>query len=507
MDRKFISEYVEQFFHLYWKEKIDDAFYILNQVICLLYLRSKDDLDKEHDKGNLFEADNLSEKCSWKYMKSLNEDDFADYFNDNVVPFLEAQNIFGYLYSPIVELVKFKDLRSISLTHELFLLISELFDEIEKRLSMKKVPAIIYGIIYEELLSRYYHSRIKGETQIPRHVSRLMAELLQPSLLNAIYTPTLGSGELLISIYQKIVSDGLSGNQVEYDTDGFAFGDLKHVNFDQNELRMLIMDGSQTNNRTLFLSIMNFYFHGVLSGFKYSTQHPLSNNNVASIRPYSRIILAPLVPVSTNGIPHLDENLQKKVGKNGPAMYFLKSLEQLQEGGRLVALMPESFLFVQDRAITNFRSNLLSQYDLEAVISLPKEIFAPISNIKTSIIVLSKQQPTRNDVWMCELKNDGYSLNSKRQRNSETPLPELVVGFKERSEVHNALMDTFLVSKTAIYNHRSALTVKFYDDSDVSTISYNDPHEILSTLNKLEAIIQSELKDLSTLLDDGKILG
>lgn len=510
MDRKLISEYVERFFHLYWKENIDDALFIFSQVICLLYLRSMDDLEVEKVKLNdsLFLEDDSSAKCSWEYMKGLNEEDFLENYEDNVIPFLEAQKVFGYRLLTLVNLSKFKNLKTMHLAYELFLLIADLFHELEVMLGTKHISACVYGLIYEELLKWCHQSTPKGKISVPSHIARLMAELLQPNLSDTLYTPTLGSGDLLVSAYQKMIGDELPEDQGEFDVDGFRFGDVSQTKLAKDDLKMFVCDGNLRSEDSLFLCIMNFYFHGMSLNQNFTIQEPLSNSYTSSRGHYSRIMLAPLLPISTKEVSDLDENLKVQVGKNQPAMYFVRSLERLEDGGRLVALMPDSFLFGQDKAITKFRTRLLEQYDLEAVISLPSGVFAPFANIKTSIVVLSKQKPTHGDVWMCELKNDGYSLNSKRQRNAEYPLPALIANFKERAEEHDGLMDSFLVSKEEIQNHRFAWTVSFFNDNDIITKEpSDDPLEILAKLKKLEGTIHSELEDLSTLLGNGKILG
>ena len=123
------------------------------------------------------------------------------------------------------------------------------------------------------------------------------------------------------------------------------------------------------------------------------------------------------------------------------------------------------------------------------------------------VIVFSKQKPSYDDVWMCELKNDGYTLNSKRQRNGENPLPKLVANFKQRAVVNDGLMETFLVPKVVVKKHRSAWTVKFFNDYDIPVKTLDDPIRLLSRLKEIEGKIHSELLDLSLMLGDGEILG
>lgn len=121
---------------------------------------------------------------------------------------------------------------------------------------------------------------------------------------------------------------------------------------------------------------MNFYFHRITLVQNFIKQDPLTKDFIFSL--YTKIMVAPLVPNSAKEIKNVDEKLQELIGKNRPAMYLQRCFEQLKTSGRLVALMPDSFLSAQDRRITNFRSRILEEYDLEAVISLPKESLLPI---------------------------------------------------------------------------------------------------------------------------------
>lgn len=99
------------------------------------------------------------------------------------------------------------------------------------------------------------------------------------------------------------------------------------------------------------------------------------------------------------------------------------------------------------------------------------------------------------------MKNDGYSLNSKRLRNSETPLPRLIEKFKGREEESNILMDCFKVSQLEMKIHQTAWGVNFYNEYNKPEVELENPQNIISDLKKMEQDIMLELEKLSNLLE------
>lgn len=105
----------------------------------------------------------------------------------------------------------------------------------------------------------------------------------------------------------------------------------------------------------------------------------------------------------------------------------------LKEKGLAAVIVPDSYLFSSADRFKQNRNFLLKNNYVEAVISLPKGVFASSFNIKTSILVLSKKRKlSDNFIWFCELLNDGYGLNSQRKRNTDYPMPELLGNYRKK---------------------------------------------------------------------------
>lgn len=500
MDKKQTKEYIDRIFQLFWKEGVHDAFFILNLVICYLFLKRLDEkgIFETSKKVSPFVNESVG-KCKWRYLKKLDEREFGNNYINVVIPFLKQQVIGSYpifyFLNNQIQIISENSLAN----YELFCLIDELLDKSKK--SLEDVVSISsYGHIYEELLMQYYDVKEKKEVFVPRHIARLMCELAELKVEDSIYTPDLETGGLLVTAYRTIVSDNLLKEDKKKDEDGFAVGDVSDSTFSKKQLDNLVLDGNQTSDEDMFLTTMNFYFHDMSLVHDFTFQNLLSSDFKPANRRYTKIIAAPLFGPLLKG-QDVDEKLKERVGNNSSAMYIDRCLEQLAEGGRLVCLIPEGFLFAHNSKTSKYREHILESCTLEAVISLPIGVL-PNTSVKTSILVISKKMSSiEGKVWLCELKNDGYSLNSKRLRNSETPLPQLVEKFKGREEGSNSLMDCFKVSQLEMKMHQAAWGVNFYNEYNKPEFEHENPQNIISDLKDLEQDIMLELVKLSNLLD------
>ena len=77
-------------------------------------------------------------------------------------------------------------------------------------------------------------------------------------------------------------------------------------------------------------------------------------------------------------------------------------------------IVPDGVLFGSSTAHRELRRRLVDENQLEAVISLPSGVFKPYAGMsQLAILVFSKGGQTK-DVLFVEIKNDGFSLDDKR---------------------------------------------------------------------------------------------
>lgn len=110
---------------------------------------------------------------------------------------------------------------------------------------------------------------------------------------------------------------------------------------------------------------------------------------------------------------------------NQPDELFVKHmLESVRKGGRIACIVGETLLF--HRTYVAFRKWMLENYTVEAIISLPQGVFNPYTDVKTSILLLSKEKaPDNHRTWLVDLQHDGFDLNLRRNPISENDIPKV----------------------------------------------------------------------------------
>jgi len=80
--------------------------------------------------------------------------------------------------------------------------------------------------------------------------------------------------------------------------------------------------------------------------------------------------------------------------------HIMKKLKP-RDGARCGMVVPESTLF-RGGAFAEVKRDLLAQFNLHTVVSLPPGAFAPSSDVKTALIFFERPGPTR-EIWYYEL--------------------------------------------------------------------------------------------------------
>jgi len=101
----------------------------------------------------------------------------------------------------------------------------------------------------------------------------------------------------------------------------------------------------------------------------------------------------------------------------------VRCLDLLKIGGRAAVIVPDGVLFGSTKTHRELRRQLLFENTLEAVVSLPANMFQPYSGVKTSILIFQKanetvaagSEPRTREVWFYEVANEAFSLNQKRK--------------------------------------------------------------------------------------------
>ncbi|ELR69322.1 Type I restriction-modification system, DNA-methyltransferase subunit M [Fulvivirga imtechensis AK7] len=447
-----------------------------------------------------------AEELRWSYFKNMSADAMLQHVRFNVFDFVKKLNSDTAFFTKHMESANF-ELRSPSLLVEAIKKIDEIYLEIEKDAEDgKQTIQDIQGDVYEMLLSEIATAGKMGQFRTPRHLIKLMAELVEPKLGNRIADPACGTGGFLIGAYQYILTDLVrktEPSKLTIDEDGFESGIVSSILTPENKI---ILDqgliGFDIDVTMVRLGLMNLMMHGINNPqIDYRNTLSKSYNEEASYD----IVMAN--PPFTGKLDKGDINPDLKIDSTSTELLFLSRISKmLRAGGKAAVIIPEGVLFGSSGAQKATREMLLKDSQLEAVVSLPQGAFKPYTGVKTAILIFTKVQEDSKDwhtekVWFYSVENDGYSLDDNRRKLKENPLPEIKTAFEARAKVkYENRKNHFFVELKEIQENELDLSYNRYKEYEYAEQKYDPPKEILEKLIQLEKEILEDMNELNSLI-------
>ena len=110
-------------------------------------------------------------------------------------------------------------------------------------------------------------------------------------------------------------------------------------------------------------------------------------------------------------------------------------MANLAKGGRAGVVIPEGVLF-RGGPDQKVRKELLEQFNVHTILSLPAGCFLPYTGVKTNVSSSTDREDGRGteSVWFYELTNDGFELKQTRKPIDGNQLPDFLAKWQKRVE-------------------------------------------------------------------------
>jgi len=291
----------------------------------------------------------------------------------------------------------------------------------------------VQGDLYEYLLSMLNTAGRNGQFRTPRHIVRLMVQMMAPRPGERIGDLAAGTGGFLVNAYQYILETHTSPDILTYDADGWPLNLIgDRLTEDQwaflrspKALRGFDNDSGMTMLR---IGSMNLILHGIESP-QFFYEDTLSER-FKDEADYDVILMNPPFKGA------VDAN---DVGKGLTAAGTTKSellfvhliLRTLEMGGRCAVIVPDGVLFGSSKAHLNLRKKLIEENRLDGVISMPGGVFKPYAGVSTAVLFFTRGAKTEN-IWFYDMSADGFSLDDKRQPTAENDIPDILTCWQRR---------------------------------------------------------------------------
>lgn len=509
---------IDQLWQKFWAGGISNPLTAIEQITYLLFMKRLDELDQKRQADAEWTGEKYQSKFEgswipseyrnqptpknfaidkrtlrWSEFKHMQAEEMLQHVQGKVFPFLKdlngAESNFTHHMKNAVFIIP-----KPALLVEAVKTIDEIFEVMDKD-SQEKGQAFqdIQGDVYEMLLSEIATAGKNGQFRTPRHIIKLMADLIEPQLGHKIGDPACGSGGFLLGAYQYIVTQlalKAGAKDLTPDEDGFVRTSVAAALTEQaQDILANSLWGYDIDATMVRLGLMNLMMHGIDEPhIDYKDTLSKSYNEAAEYD----IIMAN--PPFTGSIDKGDINENLQLATTKTELLFVENIyNQLKKGGSACVIVPQGVLFGSGGAFKALRKLLVERCDLKAVITMPSGVFKPYAGVSTAILMFTKvwgakdkvTQPATEHVWFYEMTADGYSLDDKRtKQDGSGDLQDIVAKYHARS----AASDTdrtakyFMVPRAEIEAEGYDLSLSRYKEDVFEEVHYDAPGVILNRL-------------------------
>ncbi len=369
------------------------------------------------------------------------------------------------------------------------LLLSKVVDALNEIYRMMNQAQIsdMRGDIYEYMTSKLNANGLAGAFRTPRHIIRMMVELMDPKADDVICDPACGTSGFLVAAGEYLK---------EHRKEEIFFDKIKKDHYMNH-----MFHGYDMDHTMLRIGAMNMMTHGINNPF-IEYRDSLSDQNPDKDK-YSLILANPPFKGSLDADIVSTDLLKVCKTKKTELLFLALFLRMLRVGGRCACIVPDGVLFGSSTAHKAIRKALIEENRLEAVISMPSGVFKPYAGVSTGILIFTKTGHGGTDkVWFYDMQADGFSLDDKRSPVAENDIPDIIARFRNLAgEADRKRTEkSFFVPKDEIVGNDYDLSINKYKKTEYKPVEYPPTSEILAELRKLEGEIKTNMDELEGML-------
>jgi len=491
---------IDSLWEIFWTGGLTNPLDVIEQMTYLMFIHDLDDSDNIHAKesamlGLSYESIFAKEvkigeriidgtQLKWSVFHDFPADKMYSVVQEMVFPFIKNLHANkDSAYSKYMNDAIFKLPTPLMLSK----VVDAMDDLYEQMSKLKETDA--RGDVYEYLLSKLSTAGVNGQFRTPRHIIKMMVELMEPTADDVICDPSCGTAGFLVEAGEYLKKN--RKEEIFYDK-------VKRVHYMNHMFHGFDMDRTM-----LRIGAMNMMTHGVESPF-IEYRDSLSDQNLDREK-YSLILANPPFKGSLDYDIVSADLLKVCKTKKTELLFLTLFVRMLKIGGRCACIVPDGVLFGSSNAHRAIRKELIENQRLEAVISMPSGVFKPYAGVSTGILIFTKTNHGGTDnVWFYDMQADGLSLDDKRAVTAENDIPDIIERFHHReNEGERARTDkSFMVSKQEIVDNEYDLSINKYKKTEYKAVEYPPTEEIMEKIMELDEEATKELGKLQKMLEN-----
>ena len=342
----------------------------------LLFMKMISEIEDERERQGI--PRKFNKKYYWDYFKDWDGEMILDHINNTILPKL------GNEYNHSAEV--FQKSLNPNIKPDT---IKEIVDRLSK-LNLSVIESDVKGDAFEYFLKESVSvGNDLGEYFTPRHIVKLMVQLVNPIFGDKVYDSSCGTGGFLIEAFKHL------------------WNKCKHTPENVEILQEHTIYGRELTG-TAKIAKMNM----ILAGD--------GHTHIKQMDSLSKPVKEEYDVVLTN-FPFSQEtdygNLYNMNTKDANGVFLKHIIMALKDEGRAGVVCFQGVLY--DSKYKDIREYLLKNCNLEVVIKLNRFTFQPYANVDTSVLIFTKGKPTKN-VWFFEVDDDGFKKTGSKK--GRTPI-------------------------------------------------------------------------------------
>lgn len=392
---------------------ISGAMHYTEQTSWVLFLKFLDDYESEKEDEAVLSGrdyqpvlDEEHRWASWACPKTAEGkvdlaraktgDDLADYVNNQLFPYLKSfanaaatgvdPKSFTYKIGATFQYLDNK----VASGHTL----REVLDIVDSLNFQSESDLFELSLVYEGLLQNMGDAGgYAGEFYTPRAVVRAMVQAIDPKPGETIYDAAAGSCGFLVEAFEHLKS---KKSQLSTEQWGFIQRDT--------------FFGYEKTSLAYVMGMMNMILHGIESPNLFRGNTLTQNIRDIQERDRYNIILAN-PPFGGKEKSQIQQNFP--IHSNATELLFLQHfMKTLKSGGKAAIVVPEGVMFQTNSAFKQVKQELLENFNLHTILSLPAGVFLPYSGVKTNVLFFERAGGT-SDVWYYECEPEQKLTKNK----------------------------------------------------------------------------------------------
>lgn len=474
---------IDRIWEIFWSGGVTNPLSVIEQITYLLFIKGLDDVETKREKeavilgvdfDRVFPKD--KQHLRWSQFKNFGAEKMYQVVTEEVFPFIK--NLNGGASTSYARFM----------ADAIFIIpTAQMLEKVVTALSaLPMEDRDTKGDLYEYLLSKLSQSGQNGQFRTPRHIIKMMVELMKPTPYDKIVDPAAGTAGFLFTAGEYLRKKH---------RDLFLDKELR------DHFNNTMFYGYDFDSTMLRIGAMNMMLHGIENpNIEYRDSISESNTDTNK---YTLVLANPPFKGSLDYEAVSKDLLTITKTKKTELLFLSLFLRILQPGGRCASIVPDGVLFGSSRAHKAIRKKIIENHKLEAIISMPSGVFKPYAGVSTAIMIFTKTGAGGTDkVWFYDMQADGFSLDDKRTPIEDNDIPDIITRFSNlgKEEKRQRTEQSFFVPKEEIVANDYDLSINRYKEIEYEEVEYEEPRTILSKVRCLEKEVLGGIDELERLL-------